>query len=304
MASLACPAGRRRHWISRKRCPQTSPTAAGEVRFTTVFATDEDAKVRAWALLAGPVLRMHAQPAFTHSGSSKRQKLLNLCWVPPIATVVQHYTGAGITCDQVLRTTVGDEVQDEAQDSIEMLLQHWDIDCCSAFTDGVGDHSGGAPSGWDETSPLYEMRDGIECVCSAWWRELAAGIASAHPSFLLAERMEAATVRDAMRSSNSYCHCLLVVGYEGSIANGPLSSDRRAGGARGAATSPRLLLKDPCRSERLLEASFEAPTPDCAVQLRVFFQGGRSAFDRYRVKGCVRFCGVGGAPAAPLSPRE
>ena len=48
--------------------------------YNSVFATDEDAKVRAWALLAGPVLRMHAQPAFTHSGSSKRQKLLNLCW--------------------------------------------------------------------------------------------------------------------------------------------------------------------------------------------------------------------------------
>ena len=41
---------------------------------------------------------------------------------------------------------------------------------------------------------------------------------------------------------------------------------------------------------RTLEASFESAGG--AVQLHVFFEGGKHAFDRYRVRGTARFSGL------------
>ena len=60
---------------------------------------------RPWVLLCGPVLRMHMQPSTTGRGPADAPRgrkrigsnvlptplLSNLCWLPPIATVVAHY---------------------------------------------------------------------------------------------------------------------------------------------------------------------------------------------------------------------
>lgn len=258
------------------------------------FSSDDAATERAWVLLCGLVLRMPSQPALrmlAHPGeAAKPRKLKNLCWVPPVATVVAHYTGREHSCDEVLERCGVHE--DTAEDTLEMLSLHWGIECEAAYTDGAS-HSGGAPSGWEEeggTAPLYEVRDGLERVVGGWWTELAAAIASGHPFFLLAERLEAETVRRCTRTGASYCHCLLVVGHEGSLAAGACGSDRRSRNGRGAAVSARLLVKDPCRADRILEASFESAGG--AVQLHVFFEGGKHAFDRYRVRGTARFSGL------------
>ena len=75
-------------------------------------------------------------------------------------------------------------------------------------------------------------------------------------------------------------------GSHPSGAGAPRSSDRRGDGDRGTRTAPRLLIKDPCNAERLLEATFESV--GAAVQLQLFHDGGRSSLDRFRVTGSVQ----------------
>ena len=252
--------------------------------------TDVAASERPWVVLGGACLRMRSQP----TRGLRRQKLKNLCWVPPVATVVEHYTGQSLTCDKVLRTVGKTDGTDEAADPLEMLSDHWGIECGSAYVDGPEEHSGGRPSRWDEegTRPLYEEAGGgCERVSAEWWACMAAVLAAGHPTFVLAERVEAANIRLAKKHGDSYCHCMLVVGFEG-VLNAPQSSDRRGAGARGVQTAPRLLVKDPCNAERLLEATFAANFCSGAVQIRVHHWGGCSVVDRYRVKGSVNFSGV------------
>lgn len=256
--------------------------------------TDVAAAERPWVVLGGPCLRMHSQPTRGLRRGQRRQKLKNLCWVPPVATVVEHYTGQSLTCDEVLRTLGKDDGRDEAEDPLEMLSDHWGIECGSAYVESLEEHSGGRPRGWDEegTRPLYEQAGGgCERVSAEWWACMAAALAAGHPTFVLGERVEAANVRLAKKHGDSYCHCMLVVGFEGALG-APQSSDRRSASTRGDQTPPRLLVKDPCNAERLLEATFAANLGSGAVQLRVHHRGGCSLVDRYRVKGSVHFTGV------------
>ena len=58
-----------------------------------------EARERPWLVIGGPALRMHTQPHAAPSGN----KLTQLCWVPPVATLVEHYTGRAMTCEEVLR---------------------------------------------------------------------------------------------------------------------------------------------------------------------------------------------------------
>lgn len=120
---------------------------------------------------------------------------------------------------------------------------------------------------------------------------MAAALAASHPTFVLAQRVEADTIRLAKKHGDSYCLCMLVVGFEGALG-APRSSDRRSSSTRGVQMPPRLLVKDPCHAERLLEATFAANFGSGAVQLRVYHRGGCSLVDRYRVKGSVHFSGV------------
>ena len=122
--------------------------------------------------------------------------------------------------------------------------------------------------GWDEegTRPLYEQAGGgCERVSAEWWACMAAALAAGHPTCVLGERVEAANVRLAKKHGDSYCHCMLVVGFEGALG-APQSSDRRSASTRGDQTPPRLLVKDPCNAERLLEATFAANFGSGAVQ--------------------------------------
>ena len=210
-----------------------------------------------------------------------------------MATVVEHYTGQALTCDEVLTTVGKTDGRDEAEDPLKMLGEHWGIGCVSAFVDGLEEHSGGRPSGWDDegTRPLYEYNGGCERVLAEWWACMAAALAAGHPTFVLAERVEAANIRIAKKHGDSYCHCMLIVGFEGALGD-PQSSDRRGASERGVQTPPRLLVKDPCHAERLLEATFEANFGSGAVHFRVHHWGGCSVVDRYRVKGSVHFSGV------------
>lgn len=254
--------------------------------------TDAGACERPWVVLGGPCLRMYSQPA----RGLQRQKLKNLCWVPPVATVVEHYTGERLSCEDVLRA-VGMTGKDEAEDPLELLSEHWNIDCGSAFVDGTDVHSGGGPSGWEEegTQALYEEADGRERVSAEWWSGMATALAAGHPTFVLGERVEAAGIRLAKKHGDSYCHCLLIVGFEGALG-APQSSDRRGTGARGMRTPPRLLVKDPCDAARLLEATFDSSAVDSgAVRLHVHHWGG---IDRFWVKGSVQFSGVASAGQA------
>ena len=282
--------------------------------------TDAKAIARDWVFLAGPILRMPSQPLSTGYASTprnKRRKLVNLCWVPPIVSVAAHYMRHVPTCDDVMREC-GKEFEvgsafDEAEDPLEMLDRYWDIGCINGFTDGSASHSGGGPTGWDDEGGmrrLYRTVDGEEQVSREWWDETAKAISSGHPVFLLTERLEAATVRHCTRTGSSYCHCLLVVGFEGRMVGAvgqPLSSDRRATSARGRATLPRLLVKDPCLAERVLEMAFESHH-DVPVQCHVYTEGGRSGHDRFRLRGSAVMCGVqgaavgGGTQLAPSSP--
>ena len=215
-----------------------------------------------------------------------------------MSTIVEHYTSRVLTCDDVLEA-VGVGGMDDAADPIEVLGHYFGIDCCSAFLDDEAAHSGGGgPVGWEEegTRALYEVvGDGREeRVVADWWSEMAAALGAGHPTFLLGERLEQCTVRHAKKRGNSFSHCLLIVGFEGT-PGAPRSSDRRGDGDRGTRTAPRLLIKDPCNAERLLEATFESA--GAAVQLQLFHDGGRSSLDRFRVTGSVQLSGV--MPEAP-----
>lgn len=117
--------------------------------------------------------------------------------------------------------------------------------------------------------------------------------------YLLCERLEAVYARRERRGlAEGRCHCLLVVGVEGTDARA-CSSNRRGG-------EPRLLLKDPsCEAVgRCLEASFEAKEqvgPGVSrVQLTLFHSNGRAVESRFRVKASARFAlaesGVAGQP--------
>lgn len=278
--------------------PLEAALAAGVARkpVEVQMCTDVAAVERPWVVLGGPCLRMHSQPIRGLRRGLRRQKLKNLCWVPPVATVVEHYTGQCLTCDDVLRALGKDDGRDEAEDPLEMLSDHWGIECESAFVDILEEHSGGRPKGWDQegTRPLYEHEragGGCERVSAEWWACMAAALSAGHPTFVLAERLEATNIRVAKKHGDSYCHCMLVVGFEGAVDT-PQSSDRRSSSTRGVQTPPRLLVKDPCNAERLLEATFAANLGSDAVHLRAHHRGGCSLVDRYRVKGSVHFSGV------------
>lgn len=276
--------------------------------------TDPGAKERRWFLLCGPVLRMHSQPrarSSVHSGSTvsrgaqHKTKLHNLCWVPPVATIVEHYTGERLSCESVL-TKVDASGLDDSQDPLEVLEEHWGIPSRSPYIDGTEPHSGGVAGGWDahEMMPLYDTAHGCEHVVQEWWGSLTDSITGGHPIYLLAERLEGETIRHAKKQGASYCHCLLVVGFEGKLAalGGGREevvaecTDRRGMSSNGATPAPRLLVKDPSCADRLLEASFESHF-GAPVQLRVFLKAGKSDFDRFRVKGSASFEGVLGRNA-------
>ena len=325
------PTSQRYSWVALRLCGETAfagfssqclelpdglPPAVdmqrGNVLEARLQTNAAQAGQRDWVLLGGPILRMHSQPSLSmrssHAPESrKKRKLSNLCWVPPVSTLVAHYTGRELSCDDVLQMAQPERRVDEAEDPLEVLQTHWGIDCTRPFVDGDGAHSGGRLSGWEarEVQPLYVTTNGIEHVCANWWRETADALADGHPVFLMAERLEAQTVRHAQRTGSSYCHCLLVIGFEGSLADGPRSGDRRGAAARtsgrGLDTPPRLLIKDPCVASRLLEGMWDASTAGGgAMQLHVFVR--ESSVDRYRVKSTVRMSGVCGAVAAPPSP--
>ena len=238
--------------------------AEGHPRVVEVALGTDSAAPRPFVVLAGPVLRMHSQPAYhpyAHVGR-KRQKLKNLCWVPIVSTVVHHYTGKALSCDEVVSTVGTSEGLDVAQDPVEVLECHWGIGSRDAYADSSSPALSHAP--------LYVRNDSEEAVSSAWWLDLRTSVDAKHPVFLLGERLDAKTVRAAIRDNDNYCHCLLVVGYEGALATGPRSSDARRA-RRGAA--PRLRLKDPCLAERIVEATCEAEGG--AVQLHTFARGSR-----------------------------
>ena len=67
---------------------------------------------------------------------------------------------------------------------------------------------------------------------------------------------------------------------------------------RGGAQPPRLLIKDPCLAERILEMAFVSV--DGTVQCHLYAEGGRSGHDRFRVRGSAAVCGIQGA-AAPAA---
>lgn len=269
-----------------------------------------EARERPWLVLGGPALRMHTQP----SAAPGRAKLTQLCWAPPVATLVEHYTGCAHSCEEVLHAAGNFNWADVAEDPLEVLSEHFDIEAEAPWLDSDGGtNSDGDAYGWaaGEVRALYKKAGDaagcahVEHVAPAWWVELVAAVCGGHPTYLLCERLEAVYVRLANQRAHgddgqgrSHSHCLLVVGVEG--AGGIACTSNRRGGA------PRLLLKDPCCEERdrLIEATFEAEAGVATVgwqrvQLRALHANGRGVESRYRVRGSVRF-----ARAPPPPPQQ
>ena len=90
-----------------------------------------EARERPWLVIGGPALRMHTQPHAAPSGN----KLTQLCWVPPVATIVEHLTGRAMTCEEVLRAAGNHSWADVAEDPLEVLSEHFDIEAGAAWLD-------------------------------------------------------------------------------------------------------------------------------------------------------------------------
>ena len=67
---------------------------------------------------------MHTQP----SAAPGRAKLTQLCWAPPVATLVEHYTGCAQSCEEVLHAAGNFNWADVAEDPLEVLSEHFDIE--------------------------------------------------------------------------------------------------------------------------------------------------------------------------------
>ena len=285
------------------------PSSVG-VSLSCQLQTHPDAKWRPWTVCCGPALRMLSQPA----SSAGRVKLLQMCWVPPVCTLVEHYRGITLTCADVL-STIGNvgAARDEAEDPLDVLAEHYALESVAAWADDVEAVVGGG--GWEagEVRPLYEANaalGGAEEVAAAWWAELATSIRDGHPTYLLCERLEESYRKRATANGNSYHHCMLIVGFEapGGPGGEPRSSERRGPG------EPRLLLKDPCcaEPERLIEGSLVGPWEELGassrrskagaaaarVVLRTYCTNGRAVDSRFRVKGSVRFARASEAQVA------
>lgn len=283
------------------RADASLPSSVGS-SISCQLQTHPDAHWRPWTVCCGPALRMLNQP----TSSAGRRKLLQMCWVPPVCTLVEHYSGITLTCADVLVSVGnGGGARDEAEDPIDVLAEHFGLNAIAGWADDVEAVVTGG--GWEagEVRPLYERNMAlgvVEAVAAAWWTELASSIRESHPTYLLCERLEETYRKRAMAKGNSYHHCLLVVGFE---APGGEGGEPRSSARRGP-NEPRLLLKDPCcaEPERLLEASFASPWDEVAygrgkdkdkdalaarVVLRTYCSNGRAIDSRFRVKGSVRF---------------